>query len=74
MSIAALIVPDNVTVSFALSTARELGWVLQTNGRRSCIAPELLPHYGRIAGGGDRACILCEARTVHTTAPGPEAA
>jgi hypothetical protein len=74
MSIAALIVPENVTVSFALSRARELGWVLQTNGRRSCIAPKLLPHYGQIAGGGDRCRILCEATTVQTSGLDPEVA
>jgi hypothetical protein len=65
-----VIVPDNVTVSFALFEARRRGGILQTNGRRNVINASLLPGYARVAGGGDRAATLQEATQPHA----PEAA
>jgi hypothetical protein len=62
MSGPAIIVPDHVTVSFALHLARLHNGVLQTNGQGNCIAPRLLPGYGRIAGGGERAATIDERR------------
>jgi len=76
MTPAAIILPDNVTVSFALSVARQHGGILQTNGRRGLIAPTLLPGYGRITGGGDRAVTIEERRPGFRTGlpTSPEAA
>ena len=51
-SVAAIIIPDCMPVSMALSVARDKAGVLQTNGRRNCIAADLLPGYAQIVGGG----------------------
>ncbi len=68
----ALIVPDNVTVSYALHLAREHGGILQTNGRRNCIAARLLRGYAIVVGGGHRAITIEERRPGFR--PEPEAA
>ena len=70
--IAAIIVPDNVTVSFALHLAREHDGILQTNGRRNVIAARLLRGYARVLGGGERAVAIEERRPGFR--PDPEAA
>ncbi len=72
MSPAAIIVPDNVTVSYALHLAREQGGILQSKGQRNCIAPKLLHGYGRITGGGERAVTIDQRRPGFR--PAPEAA
>ena len=76
MSPDGIIIPDNVTVSFALAVAREHGGILQTNGRGNCITPRPLPGYGRITGGGDRCITIEERRPGFRPAlnPDPEAA
>lgn len=66
----AVIVPDCVTVSFALAKAREHGGVLQTNGRSTCITGKLLPGYARISGAGDRCVVIGDL----TAGDPPEAA
>lgn len=71
MTPAGIIIPDNVTVSYALHLAREHGGILQSNGQRSCITRTLLPGYGRITGG-DRAATLDQRRPGFR--PAPEAA
>ena len=62
MRLDAIIVPGEVTVSFALHLAAEQGGVLQTNGRTDVIAPRLLSGYARITGGGERAGRIDERR------------
>ncbi len=49
----AVILPnDDQLLSIALRVAAEHGYILQTDGRRCCMAAYLLPGYARITGGG----------------------